>query len=165
MIEINIQPFGKVEDDILHYLTKKLELAGFKVHLLSPLSIPSRAWSMRREQYNASQFLNKLRFHPALTLGITDVDLFIPHLNFVFGVASMERKIALISIFRLRWGAEERKFKSRVIKEALHELGHVLGLRHCSNPNCVMYFSNCLEDTDRKSAKFCPSCKEKIMPV
>jgi len=35
----------------------------------------------------------------------------------------------------------------RVIKEAVHELGHAFGLTHCENSKCVMHFSNSLQDT------------------
>jgi len=46
-------------------------------------------------------------------------------------------------------------------KEAVHELGHTYGLKHCPNPACVMHFSNSLHDTDLKGWKFCPNCQRK----
>jgi archaemetzincin len=41
----------------------------------------------------------------------------------------------------------------------VHELGHVFGLEHCPDPECVMHFSNSLLDTDRKSTSFCSQCR------
>ncbi|MFQ6039016.1 MAG: archemetzincin, partial [Candidatus Aminicenantales bacterium] len=49
-------------------------------------------------------------------------------------------------------------FLARCVKEAVHELGHAFGLRHCPNPRCVMHFSNSLLDTDKKTASFCQRC-------
>jgi len=50
----------------------------------------------------------------------------------------------------------------RAVKEAVHELGHTFGLDHCSDPRCVMHFSNMLADTDRKGREFCPSCRARL---
>ncbi len=49
------------------------------------------------------------------------------------------------------------------MKTIVHEIGHSLGLPHCSDPNCIMFFSNWLGDTDRKSKFFCEKCKEKLV--
>jgi predicted Zn-dependent protease len=63
---------------------------------------------------------------------------------------------AVISIARLKGALLEE----RTIKEAVHELGHVFLLRHCPTPECVMHFSNSLQDTDYKSKEFCPECRK-----
>jgi len=52
--------------------------------------------------------------------------------------------------------------QERALKEAVHELGHLLGLPHCDNPRCIMFFSNTLADTDRKGPGFCPACRGKL---
>jgi archaemetzincin len=95
-------------------------------------------------------------------LAVTNYDLYANNLNFVFGLADTPEKSAVISLFRLRVGADEERFHSRVIKEAVHELGHTWGLSHCQNPRCVMHFSNSLEDTDRKETEWCESCGRKL---
>ena len=48
------------------------------------------------------------------------------------------------------------------LKEMIHELGRVYGLDHCSYPKCIMYFSNSISDTDRKTAEFCDICKNTL---
>jgi archaemetzincin len=50
-------------------------------------------------------------------------------------------------------------FYQRIVKEAVHELGHAFGLNHCRNIKCVMHFSNSLSDTDIKTSHLCNVCK------
>jgi archaemetzincin len=94
-------------------------------------------------------------------LGVVAFDLFVPGMNFVFGEARCPGRVAVISTYRLRTeGSKEFDlFDSRVVKEGVHEIGHMLGLKHCSNPSCVMYFSERLADTDRKKDSFCSKCE------
>jgi Peptidase family M54 len=70
-------------------------------------------------------------------------------LNFVFGIAQSRGRAAVISLCRLGLGADPPLRRERVLKEAVHELGHTLGLNHCPDAKCVMHFSNSLADTDR----------------
>jgi archaemetzincin len=100
-------------------------------------------------------------------LGVTGVDLTVPGLNFVFGLADPESRAAIISLARLypEFYGQPRdpgRFKARAVTEAVHELGHLLGLGHCLDPACVMSFSNSLADTDRKGPGFCQACREKL---
>jgi archaemetzincin len=53
-------------------------------------------------------------------------------------------------------------FQKRALTEAVHELGHTCSLPHCENRRCVMFFSNTLQDTDRKHSTFCRQCQEKL---
>jgi archaemetzincin len=139
------------------------------VRIESRIGLPPEVYQAQRRQYQASAFLAMLApgsEHTKL-LGITNVDLYAPGLNFVFGEADPTTGRAVISLCRLRqeyyglpW--DNQLFLDRSIKKALHELGHVYGLSHCSDPKCVMHFSNSLSDTDTKQNMFCPSCSNKL---
>ncbi len=121
----------------------------------------------RRGQYSAEKILASLPPDRHRTLAVVDQDLTVPAMNFVFGLAQPGLRRALIALPRLRetfYGRlpDRPLFYSRVLKEAVHELGHTFGLRHCPDPHCVMHFSNTLRHTDEKSAQFCPNCLSKL---
>ncbi|TFG04328.1 hypothetical protein EU538_12475 [Candidatus Thorarchaeota archaeon] len=99
------------------------------------------------------------------SLGVFPKDLFVPSLNFVFGVAQRGHN-AVIATARLSsefYGmrSDDELLFERAAKEAVHELGHVFGLDHCSNV-CVMRFSNSLPETDTKPATFCDACVSEL---
>lgn len=84
----------------------------------------------------------------------------------MFGEAELFGKRALISLARLRpefYGLPPNKdvLKIRALKEAIHEIGHVLGLIHCENKRCVMSFSNSIIDVDLKDWRYCKKCLKK----
>jgi len=124
----------------------------------------------RSGQYYASTILAALErraegVEEERVLGVTDLDLYVPNMNFVFGEARMPGRAAIISTHRLRENTRyggEQLFPERLIKEAVHELGHTLGLGHCRTPSCVMCFSNSLADTDRKGQDYCENCLKKL---
>ncbi len=100
-------------------------------------------------------------------MGIVDLDLCVPELNFVFGLADPAGGRTVLALPRLRdsfYGGWENQalFLARAAKEAIHEVGHTYGLEHCMNRSCVMAFSNSLLDTDRKSQRFCTRCTSKL---
>ena len=101
-------------------------------------------------------------------LAICNFDAYSNGLNFVFGQAHVNGKVAAVYLPRLRqksYGPEKKidqLFFDRVIKEAVHELGHTFGLRHCQLHKCVMHFSNSISDTDTKESDFCKNCRSRI---
>jgi archaemetzincin len=96
-------------------------------------------------------------------LGVAAFDLYVPGMNFVFGEARCPGHVAVISTRRLKPTPQnQRLFRDRVLKEAVHEIGHTLGLKHCPDTLCVMHFSEHIGDTDRKSAAFCKDCRSDL---
>ena len=144
-----------------HLQTRRKE---FKINLKD-------VFDASREQYNSSLILQQLIMKPPIDaekiLGVLDLDLFIPILTFVFGEAQLKGTGAVVSTHRLNsrfYGLPENKelTTDRLLKEAVHELGHTFGLIHCSQPQCVMNSSTYVEDIDQKSAEFCPLCQKSI---
>ena len=132
------------------------------------LPVPGRAYVKSRQQYKAQPFLEMLESHASHSthaLGLVDLDLFVPELNFIFGVAQYGGN-AIVALPRLRNSFydlphDDDLFFRRTVKEVFHELGHVFGLRHCTD-HCVMQFSNSLNDTDNKPDTYCSSCFMKL---
>jgi len=170
---ITLVPIGLGKEDVLGAIGKDLEEAfACQVRIANPLEILADSYNPSRNQYQAPLFLRTLhRFMDPekndKVLGVTDKDLYVEGLNFVFGQAELLGSFAVISLARLHqsfYGLPEDHllFLKRVTKEAVHELGHTFGLSHCRHSDCVMYFSNSLHDTDQKSTEFCPSCKTQL---
>lgn len=165
---IVLVPMGTVSLGLLHSLAAPMsETFGLPCRIADPIPIPTDAYDQRREQYADHKILAalaRLEFPDAEhVLGVVDADCYAPGLNFIFGQASLDGRGASIALPRLRpsfYGLPENDalFRERVLKEAVHELGHTYGLGHCPNPRCVMHFSNSLYDTDVKEAEFCPHC-------
>lgn len=167
--KICLLPVGKINNIVLEYLQNGLsEVFGKEVIIAQSIDIPSSSYNPTRRQYLSTiilQEMRKLSYVNAKVLGIVDVDLYVPELNFVFGEADIGSGIAIISIIRLRQGyyglpEDNNLFKLRALKEAVHEIGHLYGFGHCKNSRCIMYFSNSLIDTDRKDFHFCPKCQK-----
>ena len=169
--KIVIIPLGDVDYGMMNKLaTSLVSIFNAGVDILQGMKTPQEAYNRKRGQYYSTVILNKLellRANPReKILGVIDEDLYVPSLNYVFGEADPLSKVAVISLYRLKqenYGIcdEENLYFSRLTKEAVHELGHLVGFKHCPNPKCVMYFSNSLMETDRKTEKFCDNCLRK----
>ena len=155
---IAIVSLGDVRAEEITPLRPILEDAfGREVVLGGSLPVPQEAFEPQRGQFRAGVFLDRLARARARdwdhVLGVVGADLFAPGLNFVFGEADSRRRVAVMSLHRLR--GDETRFDRRAATEAIHELGHAYGLGHCRDPGCVMWFSNTLAETDRKGRSFC----------
>ncbi len=120
-------------------------------------------YDKNRGKYSGTGYLKfcseKAKNFSEIVLGVTDKDLYSGYLNFVFGLAEKKGLGCVISTSRLGKG---ELLKERIVKEGVHEIGHVVGLDHCSDTMCVMHFSNSIADTDRKSGWYCPNCERQF---
>jgi archaemetzincin len=173
MEKIVLVGIGDIERETLVYLKENLEdLFKVKVDIGKSLPLSNIHYNSQRKQFYSTSILKELQSKFEIKegekiLGILDVDLYVPQLNFVFGEATLSGNSCLISLTRLResfYGLKENRsvFLDRAVKEAVHEIGHTLGLPHCANKRCVMHFSNSLLDTDYKGRNFCSICKAKL---
>lgn len=171
-MEIEIIPFELIETSVLDYLKMNLaEVFNARVSVGEAQLVPEYAYNKKRGQYFSSVILqNLLKIkddRQKKILAIIDRDLYVPQLNFVFGEADPSHGVCIISLTRLHqsyYGLSEDRdlFLKRSLKEAVHEIGHLVHLGHCPLPSCVMHFSNSLLDTDRKDYHFCSDCRKRI---
>jgi archaemetzincin len=130
------------------------------------LPTPAYAFNKDRGQYHCNAILRRLvpLLEPgqAMVLGVTDVDLFVPDTPFVLGEADRESRSAVMSLARLRQGAEGEHLRRRFQVEAVHQAGHLLGLSYCEESRCVMFFSQAQQDCDRKQLALCNNCRNEL---
>ena len=145
------------------------------------LKLPMSCFDWSRRQYVGpcildylAEIFRDLRDSGVFVIGVGYIDAYDEGLNFVFGEASPSRGVAFVSAQRLDpifystseyAGKRYDLYVERVSKEILHELGHLLGLGHCSNPKCVMSFSNSVFEVDYKTMYYCERCSTKIAEV
>ena len=131
------------------------------------------AYDSHRHQYRSPHLLNRLRRMKRdpqdMILGVADVDLYSDGYEFIFGEAEIATGIGTLSLFRLRpeWYGRRPDHKllvERSVKEAVHELGHLYGLGHCTDPGCVMRACIGPSLVDAKNKTFCigSGCRLKI---
>jgi len=79
----------------------------------------------------------------------------------IFGLGSCPGKASAVSMHRLQT-RNEQVLLHRLRTVVFHELGHNLGLTHCSNPHCIMNDANEKISTIDNSDDFCPRCLKKL---
>lgn len=175
-MKLSLLQIGSVPADVLERIRQGLEQTypNTKCVILDEiLALPEEALDKQRKQYNSEVILREIFCYASKYrdferfLGVVDADIFVPGLNFVFGEAQCPGRAALISLSRLRpefYGApaDETLFLERAVKEAVHEVGHTLWLRHCPRDSCVMHFSSSIVETDQKKRGFCDRCGAKV---
>lgn len=163
---------GPMDPHLLERVRERVEATfALSAQLLAVNGPPPDSLEPRRGQHSSTRILRWMlaAVPPGVTkvLGITDVDLCIPVLTFVFGEAQVDGPAAVVSTARLRLTydgqpAPPALLEGRLHKECLHELGHTFGLVHCPDVTCVMSRSNSVLDVDRKRAGFCRDCRQRL---
>jgi len=167
-----IQHLSKIFGDMASIDSSSLQSSSsFQASTAAAIMPPTYLYDRRRKQWISNRILDWLlqNNNPddnTKVLAICDFDAYSGELNFVLGEAHLGGRVAAIYLPRLRQDFYVKKsdtnklFEQRVIKEAVHELGHAFGLTHCENNKCVMHFSNSLQDTDFKDHKLCERCNK-----
>lgn len=168
---LRIVPINSIDPEFLARLGLCLEERFlYSARVERPLAVAHSAVNSARRQMFLPTLTGKvLRQHPdgdGLLLAITDFDLYKTSHRYIFGDADEQRRVAAVSLHRLRsefYGEEsdENLLFQRVLKESVHELGHALGLKHCYNARCAMYYSNSIFETDNKMSHFCELCDKR----
>jgi len=164
---ILISPVEDLDPELLKRIGGDIQrVFGYRTAIKPLLQGVGFALNPDRDQHHSTLILEKLAaLAPDGTLkilAITRVDLFIPILTHVYGEAQLGGKACIISTYRLQEGlsmSSPESFTRRVVKEAIHELGHTFDLRHCKDHACIMHYCRTIEDVDRKADQLCRYCR------
>ena len=172
MLRLEVVAVGHVDEEAIEAAGRRAALAFGLAALRRPsLPAPAYAFDPARRQYESTAILRAVveARDPgaARILAVTEVDLCIPMLTFVFGQAQLDGPAALVSLARLRqeyYGlpADRALLVERAGREALHEMGHTFGLVHCPASPCAMSLSHNVRQIDARDGGFCPGCRALI---
>ncbi|MEZ5306773.1 MAG: archaemetzincin [Pyrinomonadaceae bacterium] len=123
----------------------------------------------RERQIKTGFFLDK--FLPekmpddaAALICFTNYDLYPnENFNFVFGQASLKKRVGVWSLKHLRENGDSKLSLRRVLKTGVHETGHMFSIEHCTKYKCVMNGTNGTYETDSHPADFCPVDTAKVL--
>ena len=165
---IIVSPIEHIDMELLNQIVGGLmTVFDFPVQIIHLVDNLEFAFDRQRRQYHSTAILEVLDREASSSalkvLGVTKHDLFIPILTHVYGEAQLGGRASIISLYRLREGISYRdnpkEYYSRVVKEAIHEIGHTFNLRHCDDPRCIMHYCRSIKDVDRKSTHLCRYCR------
>ena len=172
MKPLHLLPVGPVDERLLRHLKSAIPQCLHATCTVLPAVLdPAPTFHGERQQYHSSEILRLMQDFVGADggrlLGVTTMDLYIPILTFVFGEAQMDGPCALVSAHRLRqefYGlpADPDLLSRRLLKEAVHEIGHTLALTHCDDYRCVMAPSHAVEWIDLKESTLCPACQARV---
>jgi archaemetzincin len=167
-LSVGLIRMGRLAQTALRVLAANIQtMLAAPVEMAPAMKIPEEAFQSHRCQYDAGlvlKHLSGLSFPEySRLLAVTDVDLCTPIHTFVFGEAELGKNLAIVSNFRLMHleegvKAPEDIYYERLVKVALHEIGHTLSLYHCDTPKCLMQASRGLRHLDELDIIFCDRC-------
>ena len=170
---LQLLPIGMIDGRLLEELGPALA-RRFRMpcELLPDGFDPEFAFHPERQQYHSSEIIARMQSAVGpetwRVLGVTSSDLYIPILTFVFGEAQLSGFCAVVSTHRLTqefYGLQPDRelLRERLLKEAVHELGHTLQLTHCDDYRCVMAASHAVEWIDIKDSTLCAHCQARVI--
>ncbi len=172
MQTITLITYGKFDTELLERMLSEIasDLGMPVKHLQGHIDM-SEFYDAGRRQYDANRLITVVDASRPKdtfkTMGLFDVDLYIPILTYIFGQAYLNGRTGIASLHRLKneyYGMKPNKqlLFNRFKKEIIHELGHTFGLKHCHHPPCVMLSSTYVEDIDQKESHFCQQCRDEL---
>lgn len=183
-------PVGKVQQDELDAALVRVGKALRRpVELRDRLPVPQGVEDTARRQFRVVTLLERLetripQLAPGRMIGaegeagkappradvhifVTDVDLFTANSDGVFSALNSSKKLAVVSVRRLREPFYRRpsdpgKHRARLVRELTRMAGRLSGARECGDPSCVLAPSRNVVDIDLKEEGFCRACTRRL---
>ena len=167
--KINIQPLGDVSPDYINLVKKSVKtFYGYDCVILPKKEVDKKMLSPIKKRIDANKVLrNNLTFDNLLIITEKDICYNKNKSNpewGIFGLGLRPGKTCIISTFRLHKNVSKQRTLERLEKVALHEIGHNLGLNHCTNnKECMMNDANgTIKQVDNEKVWFCEKCREQL---
>ncbi len=166
---VALMPYKGFDTTLLNDVLKEVEVF-YKCNAIIILTsnLPANAFYTPRQRYKADSLLvfQKKLAKDAIrsVIGFTakDISTATPDWG-VFGLGYCPGKACVISTYRLKKAsATTVQLKERLIKVVLHELGHNLGLPHCTfNKECLLTDAGgTIKQVDRERKWLCSKCTQ-----
>lgn len=172
---IMLLPVGQIDMATVELVRQPLEeVYQRRTEIGNPLPVPKYAYNPTREQYHSSAILKRVETTWVsdwdAAVGITEADLFVPEVPFIFGEADRSTRSALISLRRLRPEAGPRETRRdilnrRFLSEIIHQIGLIRGLAHCPNNRCVMFAATAVNEIDKRGSSLCANCRKRLQAM
>jgi archaemetzincin len=170
---VSVQPLGPFDatlfDRIASSLTSELSVT---VQRESSIDLPRAAYYARNRRYRAERLLDFLRGRVAAPvnriLGVTEVDISTTAHGVadwgILGLGDLPGPACVISMFRCRRNARDAaQVHFRMVTTCVHEVGHTLGLDHCSDTRCLMTDARgTVRTIDQSSGRLCNRCRARL---
>jgi len=168
-----IQPLGKElpDEDMASVKQALVEFYDVQIRVLPRVNLPEQAYYQPRRRYRAEKILpfllDRLPSDGDRILGLTGVDISTGKGSIkdwgIVGLANLGGKGCIISTFRCQKRSLGRvPAPSLLAKVAVHEVGHTLGLRHCTTMGCLMEDADGLISTRDREFDICGLCRGKL---
>ena len=171
---VALLPYDHFSPAHIAYIKKETEaFYHCNVVVLASSGLPGNAYYVARKRYKADSLLSfEHRFLTGdfdAVAGLTARDIStskdtIPDWG-VFGLGECPGKVCVISTCRLEKVSNSiTQLRERLIKVVLHELGHNLGLPHCTaDPVCLMNDAGgSIGQVDREKKWLCGNCRLRL---
>ncbi len=172
---IMLLPVGQVDLSTMELVRRPLEeVYQRRTEIGASLPVPKYAHNPTRDQYHSSAILKRVETTWVAdwdaAVGITEADLFVPEVPFIFGEADRSTRSALISLRRLRPEAGPRETRRdilnrRFLSEIIHQIGLIRGLAHCPNNRCVMFLASAVNEIDKRGSSLCANCRKRLQAM
>jgi archaemetzincin len=163
--KINIQPLGEVSPEYIALVKKSVRtFYGYDCVVMPTKKITNDMLSPIKKRIDANKALrNNLSLNNLIIITEKDIchnkNKDNPEWG-IFGLGLRPGKTCIVSTFRLHQNVSKQKTYERLEKVALHEIGHNLGLEHCTNNKECMMNDACgtIKQVDKEKVWFCEKC-------